>query len=130
MSKYYKFYNPNPLGKEVGDCIIRSLCAVTGQDWFSLYDQLSQLGRTLCTPFNCIDLNVLYEQHFGFIKGHLKRQKGVKACTVAKFCKDHPKGTYIVRLAHHVMAVKDGQYHDIYACWDKSTVYTYYTKED
>ena len=31
QSKFYKEFNPNPLGKEVGDCQIRALCAVTGK---------------------------------------------------------------------------------------------------
>ena len=28
----WEYYNPNPAGKRVGDCVIRAICKATGQD--------------------------------------------------------------------------------------------------
>lgn len=62
ISKYYEQYNPNPLKKEVGDCVIRALCVVTNRSWYDIYDELSDLGRTKCAPFNTI-MNELIEEN-------------------------------------------------------------------
>ena len=29
----YRFYNPNPRGKRVGDCVVRALCKALDKDW-------------------------------------------------------------------------------------------------
>ena len=50
--------------------------------------------------------------------------------TVEDFCKDHPKGTFVVRVNDHVLTVVDG---DIYDSWDSSKEipsYYWYKKED
>lgn len=128
QSKYYKEFNPNPLGKEVGDCTIRALCAVTGKDWFELYDMLSELGRELACPFNSIELKD-YDYHtklFGMVRHKVVREKGKKALNVQKFCREHQEGKFILRLANHMMGVVDGKYYELYAGWEDSTVYTYY----
>ena len=47
--------------------------------------------------------------------------------TVDEFAKDHPNGTYICKVAHHVVAVVDGEYYDT---WDSGwrSMYGYYEK--
>lgn len=126
ISKYYEQYNPNPAGKETGDCIIRALCKITDCDWLSIYDDLCKLGRDKYTPFTSLDMDYLFVYYYKFKKHKVIRQRGKKALTVETFCKQYPHGSHILRLAHHVIAVVDGKYHDIYPCWDKKTVYTYY----
>lgn len=125
-SKYFIHYNPNPLQKETGDCLIRALCKITGVSWVSMYIELSDLGRENCTPFTALNMDYLFVDFYEFKKHKVSRQKGRKALNVEAFCKEHPKGKYILRLAHHVIAVVDGRYYDLYPCWDKKTVYTYY----
>lgn len=126
ISKYYQHYNPNPSGKETGDCIIRALCKITDRDWLSIYDDLCKLGRENFTPFTSLSMDYVFVDYRKFKKHKVTRQKGRKALNVETFCKEHPTGKYIIRLAHHVIAVVDGKYYDIYPCWDKKTVYTYY----
>ena len=33
----YKYYNPNPAGRNVGDCTVRALNKALGQDWDATY---------------------------------------------------------------------------------------------
>ena len=33
----FSFYNPNPTGKNVGDCAVRALSKALGQDWLVTY---------------------------------------------------------------------------------------------
>lgn len=127
-SKFYKEYNPNPLGKEVGDCVIRSLCAVTNKSWYEIYEILTKLGRELACPFSNIDIKDCdyYVELFNMIRFKVSREKGKKALNVEKFCNEHPKGKFILRLANHMMGVVDGEYCELYPGWEKSTVYTYW----
>ena len=48
--------------------------------------------------------------------------------TVAKFCEEFPQGTYILATGTHVIAVKDGNYHDT---WDSgSEIPIFYWKKE
>ncbi len=44
----FKFYNPNPKGKMVGDCIIRAICAVDGLKWEECFAGLVAEAYYLC----------------------------------------------------------------------------------
>lgn len=43
----YIFYNPNPRGRFVGDCVIRAVCKVTHQDWRTVHADLADLSKSL-----------------------------------------------------------------------------------
>lgn len=128
VSKYYKEFNPNPLGKEAGDCTVRALCAVTGKDWYTIYDVLTAIGRKQAIPFPCIKLHEYdyYVEIFDAKRYKVKRERGKKALNVERFCKEHPTGKYILRLAHHKMGIVNGEYYELVPGWEKSTVYTYW----
>ena len=128
VSKYYKEFNPNPLGKDVGDCVVRSICAVTNKSWYDVYETLTELGRKVACPFSNIELKECdyHTELFGMVRHKLKREKGKKAMNVERFCKEHPTGKYILQCAHHYMGVVDGKYLELYAGWERATVYTYW----
>ena len=129
ICKYYKEYNPNPLGKHTTDCVIRSLCAVTGKSWYEIYDLLSAEARKLCCPFNSLeyeDKDTIYCKVLGMKRHKVVRKKGVPALNVETFCKEHPQGKYILRLAHHLMGVVDGQYYELFPGWENRTIYYFY----
>lgn len=126
---YYKYFNPNPLGKETNDCVIRSICAVTGKSWFDVYDELSEQARIIASPFtgwNLEEKDKIFSEKYNAQRCKITKTKGVNSVNVEKFCKNNPTGKYILRLAHHLMAVIDGQYYEINPGWEKSKVYTYW----
>ena len=43
----YVYFNPNPSGKRVGDCVIRAIAKLTRQDWQSVYWQIAEQGARL-----------------------------------------------------------------------------------
>ena len=43
----FVWYNPNPSGKNVGDCPVRAICRATGQGWHETYVQLCMQGLAL-----------------------------------------------------------------------------------
>lgn len=128
-SKYYKHFNPNPKGLEVGDCVIRALCAITDKTWYEVFDIICAHARENAVMPNEGKQKFLEERMSLF---NLKRvkipkpRKGENCYTVATFCKNNPKGKYILNIAQHEMAVIDGEYYDLYPVWEKSRVYSYY----
>ena len=72
-----------------------------------------------------------YEKYLldnGFKYGIISVKKGSKRPTVESFTKEHKKGTYILRVAHHVVASVDGLYYDTGKCGHKS-LYGYWYNE-
>ena len=63
-----------------------------------------------------------------FITKRITGKKGSTRPTVDGFAKEHPKGTYILNVAHHVVACVDGKYYDT---WDSGykSLYGYYEEE-
>ena len=37
---HYKYYNPNPGGKYVGDCVLRAICKTEGLEWETAFVEL------------------------------------------------------------------------------------------
>ena len=136
MKKEIKFlwewWSNNPQAKrdkkyEYGDCVIRAIGRVTGMGWYELYDLLTEKGFELC---DCWAQKQVYEavlKDLGFVWVSCPRTKGVKAMYVAEFIKKHEKGSYILRLAHHLTAVVDGCCYDVWYPQNDS-VYGYWTK--
>lgn len=116
-------YNPNPLGLNVGDCVVRSVCAVTGWDWRTAHRALCDLSEVMADMPSAdrIWWTLLEELGFG-------QQRMIDRCpdcyTVADFCADHPRGVYVLGPKEHAVAVIGGEYWD---SWDSGdTVPAYY----
>lgn len=43
----YIYYNPNPTGKQVGDCVIRGISKVTEQNWNETFLEVCMMGFEL-----------------------------------------------------------------------------------
>lgn len=41
------FFNPNPAGKFVGDCVIRAISKATGQSWEKTYIGIVEKGLNM-----------------------------------------------------------------------------------
>ncbi len=114
MSKYWKLYNPNPLGSRVGDCAIRAVSKCLDQDWETTYAGLSAYGFGLCDMPNANHVFGAYLEDKGYGQ-YLIDRHGKRIYTVEDFCQDNPKGTYILAIEGHVVCVIDGYYYD---SWD------------
>lgn len=115
MKKLYKYYNPNPSKKEVGDCVERALCVVTDRDWLSVYDELCAVGRQVFAPPGHKTCYEKFLKDNGFTYVGVSNRKGTKRPTVAGFTKEHKTGSHLLVVANHLVGVKDGCYYDT---WD------------
>lgn len=126
----YKYYQPNKkdIKDEYGDCVIRALTKALEMEWKAVFNELIPYAIEMqAMPNN----KVCYEKYItdkGLVWYGCKAKKGCKRQTVSTFTKSHKSGVYILRVAHHLVTVVDGNYYDTWDCGDK-TVYGYWTKE-
>lgn len=92
-----KYYNPNPLKKETGDCVVRALCKATGKDWDSVYKRLFEIAFELKVMPNNDEAWQQYLIEHGFEYRKLTIKRGMKRPRVNQFVKDNNNGTYVLR---------------------------------
>lgn len=116
-------FNPNPQGLLVGDCTVRSICAVTGLDWHTVHDTLCSLSGAMADMPSADRVWHEVLRWCGFHRRELPDR--CPACyTVRDFCRDHPNGIYILGPPAHAVGVLRGEYWD---AWDSGpTIPTYF----
>lgn len=120
-------FNNNPSGKRVGDCAVRAVGKVLGQDWQDAYIGLCSEGLVFKDMPSANYVWGMYLKRYGF-EEHMISSICPQCVTVAQFAKDHPKGRYVLATQNHVIGVVDGDYYDT---WDsgEETVLYFYKKE-
>ena len=118
--KHWKEYNPNPKGKNIGDCTLRAYCAAFDISWEEAFDIASGIAKENASMIQYVAEKVLLE-HFNCTVSDEYNKKTVKAkdrITVAEYAETHPYGTYILKIRNHVVTLKDGEYWD---SWDSGS---------
>lgn len=123
----YIRYNPNPTGRNVGDCAVRAVSKALGIDWETAYLTIARNG------FMMGDM-----PSSDSVWGAVLRQNGFYRKTVPNtcpdcytaddFCRDNPEGVFVLGFGGHVATVIDG---DLYDSWNSSNeipVYVWYQK--
>lgn len=120
-------YNSNPLGKHVGDCVVRALTVALNDTWENIYADLTMTGRFMYDMPNSNAVWAEYLKMNGF--RYLSLPDTCPSCyTISQFAKDHPRGTYVVATGSHVVAVVDGNYFDTSDSGNEVPIY-YFRKE-
>lgn len=115
-------YNPNPARNLVGDCTVRAISKATGQDWERTYAGLTAYGFFMSDMPSANHVWGAYLRRQGFER-HIVDDHGQDVYTVRDFCRDHPKGTYVLCITGHVVCAVDGQYYDSWDSGDEVPVY-------
>lgn len=109
-------YNPNPAGRRVGDCAVRAVACALGVDWEDAYEMLTRAGFWMCDMPSSDSVIGAVLRGAGF-----NRYAVDNTCpdcyTAGEFCKDNPKGIFVLGFGGHVATVVDG---DLYDSWDSS----------
>ena len=116
------FFNANPLEKRTGDCVVRAIAYATNQTWDDTYWDLALKGYDLAEmpSWNATWWALLKDKGF---RRHIIPDSCPDCYTVDDFCRDHPKGKYILFIPYssadvgHVVATENGNIYDV---WDSS----------
>ena len=121
-------YNPNPVGRKVGDCAVRAISKALKLDWETAYMKMVIAGLDMgdMPSSDSVWGAVLRENGF-------YRQSIPNTCpecyTADDFSKDHPIGTFVLGFGGHVATVVDGDLYDSWNSSDGVPVYFWYRKD-
>lgn len=112
----WREYNPNPCGRHVGDCAIRAIAMALSLSWEEAYNLVTDAGRKMCDmPSSDSVWGAVLRMH-GYHRVIIPNAVPMDY-TAKEFCRDHPKGTYVLGFGGHVAAVKNGI---LYDSWNSS----------
>lgn len=114
----YSHFNPNPAGRNVGDCTIRAVSKALDQEWEETYLGLALQGFMMCDMPSANSVWGEYLRNAGF-----RRELAPENYTVRDFADDHPHGTYILALSGHVVCVQDGTLYDSWPSENEIVLY-------
>lgn len=123
----FVFYNPNPQNKLVGDCVIRAVAKLTDKSWEDAYVDVVLQGFSMHDMPSANNVWGTYLKEHGY-KQTLLPDVCPDCYTVTDFCRDYPKGKYLLAIGTHVVAVEDGDYFDTWDSGNEVPIY-YFRKE-
>lgn len=109
-------FNNNPAGRAVGDCAVRAVSKALDVDWERAYALIAANGFAMgdMPSSNSVWGAVLRQN--GFYRKAIDSDCA-DCYTADDFCRDNPKGVFVLGFGNHVATVVDG---DIYDSWDSS----------
>ena len=110
--------NPNPLGKQTGDCVIRAIAIATDQSWRETYRDLCRMGEIMGDLPNSNAVWGRYLKEKG-AKQFLLPESCPECITVRAFSERYPEGVYVIGTGSHAVAVISGDWYD---SWDSGQV--------
>ena len=120
-------YNPNPVGRQVGDCAIRAIAKALNIDWESAYALIAKNGFLMGDMPSSDSVWGATLRQNGFSR-YVIPNTCPDCYTADDFCRDHQKGIYVLGFGGHTATVVDGT---LYDSWDSSNEIPqfYWTKE-
>lgn len=120
--------NPNPTGRNVGDCSIRAVAFALGVDWDTAYDMVVSNAKWMGDmPSSDAAWGSVLRRH-GFLREVIPNS--CPDCyTADDFCRDNPKGVFVLGFGGHVATVIDGNIYDTWDSRKEIPQYVWYRRE-
>lgn len=122
-------YNPNPLGRNLGDCAVRTIAAALDVDWETAYYMLASNGYMMGDLPHANSVIAATLRQNGFYKKTIP-DTCPDCYTAEMFCEDHPRGVYVLGFGNHVATVKSGAVWDSWDSTQEIPMYYFYRKDD
>lgn len=121
-------YNPNPTGRNVGDCAVRAITRALNTDWEDAYAMIVENGYAMGDMPSADSVWGAVLRQNGFYRKAIPNT--CPDCyTAADFCRDNPRGTFVLAFGGHVATVVDGNLYDSWNSSQMIPVYVWYRKE-
>lgn len=123
------YYNPNPAGNRVDDCVLRAICAATGASWEDVHVELCAISYELH------DVQIGNRVWRAYMLRHGYALEAIpntcpECYTVGDFADEHQTGVYLLGTGHHAVTVVDGGIVlDTFDSRAESPIYYYHKKE-
>lgn len=124
----WKMFNPNPVGRAVGDCAVRAVAAALDISWEDAFSRLA------VAAYNMGDM-----PSGNSVWGAVLRQNGFyraaipDTCpdcyTFEQFAQDHPRGVFVLGTGTHVATVKNGTIFDAWDSSEETVQFAWYRKD-
>lgn len=122
-------YQPNPTGRRVGDCAVRAVAKALDADWEKAYLMLTLNGYQMGDLPSADSVWGATLRQNGFYRQSIPNT--CPDCYTAKdFCRDNPKGVYVLGFGGHVATVKDGNLYDSWNSENEIPQFVWYRKEE
>lgn len=113
----YIEYNPNPVGRRVGDCAVRAVAKALDVDWEAAYLMLVANGFAMGDMPSADSVWGATLRQNGFYRASLP-DTCPDCYTAEDFCRDHPRGTFVLGYGGHTATIVNG---DLFDSWDSSS---------
>lgn len=122
-------YNPNPTGRRVGDCAIRAVAKALGIDWESAFALIAANAYAMGDMPSSDSVWGATLRQNGFYRASIPNT--CPDCYTAEdFCRDNPRGTFVLGFGGHVATVKDGNLYDTWNSESLSPQFYWYRKDE
>lgn len=116
----WKFNNPHPQKKLLGDCVVRAYCLATGMDYLEARRELNRANKELkCRHYTAREFTPKFFNMKGFEKLSFPARAGYARMNGQRFAETYTKGRYILNMAHHLSCCIDGVINDTWDCSEK-----------
>lgn len=122
-------YNNNPVGRKVGDCSVRAVSKALDMGWEAAYIALAMNGLQMGDMPSSDSVWGALLRQYGFYRKSIPDTCPM-CYTLEDFCRDNPKGTFVVGTGGHVVTVIDGNYFDSWDSGKEIPQFVWYEKED
>lgn len=112
----FKEFNAHPKGIKTDDCVVRAIATAMNKDYMECRRELNHMKRELGYS-SYKDTKFLYEYLKDYPRLIFKPVKGEPRIKGSDFTVLHPTGTYILKMAGHIVVCINGVILDT---WDSS----------
>jgi hypothetical protein len=124
----YQYYNCNPNGNRVGDCVVRAISKALNQSWEDTYLDLTIQGYLMGDLLSSNAVWNAYLKNKGFTRDIISNDCP-ECYTIEDFCNEHPQGTFVIGTGTHCVVVRDGCVFDTWNSSGETPIYFYYKGE-
>jgi hypothetical protein len=128
VSRHYRQFDAGQTGGKNDDCTVRALATARGLSYEDAWRQLyAHQGQVRACSFRLPEWLQASPEEYGVVRRlSFPARTGKPRMTGERFCDEHPRGRFVLRMAHHVVAVVDGELLDtfnsawscVYQAWE------------